>query len=256
MSTYREVVHMILDELKMNSDDNYYTTDHVMFLVDKYRALFLKKAYTTYAKELPDVYYQTLCVDLEVTDKTPDLPCDGKILRSVKPIPQVIQNGKQTVFFDGYFGVAFTIIPRERMRHVGHDKWRRNVIYCAMGPDMHLYFTSANPQHLYLKSVKFKAVFEEYKDALAMSCDPDDEGVCDPLDGKIRMEEAFIPYIIDSVVKELSIAAYRPADPTNNASDDLSITSDTASAAKAAQKQEARRQQAQVQDDGQQDEDQ
>ena len=25
MSTYREVVHMVLDELKMVSDDNYYT---------------------------------------------------------------------------------------------------------------------------------------------------------------------------------------------------------------------------------------
>ncbi len=114
-----------------------------------------------------------------------------------------------------------------------------------MGPDMHLYFTSANPQHLYLKSVKFKAVFEEYKDALAMSCDPDDEGVCDPLDGKIRMEEAFIPYIIDSVVKELSVSTYRPVDPTNNASDDFSITSDTADAAKAAQRQAARQQQEQ-----------
>lgn len=236
MSTYREVVHLILDELKMVSDDNYYTTDHVLFLVDKYRAMFLKRAYRALAKELPDVYYQTLCVDLEVTDKVPGLPCDGKILRSVKPIPQVILNGNQTVYFDGYFGVTFTIIPRERMRHVGHDRWRRNVIYCSLGPDMRLYFTSANPQHLYLKSVKFKAVFEDYKEALAMSCDPEDEDVCDPLDGKIRMEEAYIPLIIEAVVKELSLAMYKPSDLSNNSRDDLPLEG-SAAMAQATQKQ-------------------
>ena len=39
MSTYREIVYMVLDELKLESDDAYYTQDHVIFLINKYRAL-------------------------------------------------------------------------------------------------------------------------------------------------------------------------------------------------------------------------
>jgi hypothetical protein len=42
MTTYRELVYMVLDELKAKSDDFYYTEDHIIFLLDKYRAFLLK----------------------------------------------------------------------------------------------------------------------------------------------------------------------------------------------------------------------
>ena len=45
MATYRELVYMVLDELKARSDDFYYTEDHIMFLLDKYRAFLLKQKY-------------------------------------------------------------------------------------------------------------------------------------------------------------------------------------------------------------------
>jgi len=40
--TYKEIIYLILDELKMSSDDSYYTEDHVKFLCNKYRTLLLK----------------------------------------------------------------------------------------------------------------------------------------------------------------------------------------------------------------------
>ena len=43
MSTYREIVYMCLDEIKMVSDDSYFNQDHIIFLADKYRAFLLKK---------------------------------------------------------------------------------------------------------------------------------------------------------------------------------------------------------------------
>jgi hypothetical protein len=45
MATYRELVYMVLDELKARSDDFYYTEDHIMFLLEKYRAFLLKQKY-------------------------------------------------------------------------------------------------------------------------------------------------------------------------------------------------------------------
>lgn len=221
MSTYREIVHMALDELKMVVDDSYFTTDHVMWLADKYRAAFLKKAYTAIGKEPPEGYYQTVCLSLVIDDRVEGMPCDGRLLRSDKPVPRMVRIGRPSLYSDGYFGASFTMVSKERMRHVGHDKWRRNVIYASIGPDLRLYMTSANPQHLYLKSVRLTAIFENPREALALSCG-DEELPCDPLDAEFLMEEAHVPLVLEAVVKELSAAAYRPVDPSNNSSDDLS----------------------------------
>lgn len=50
MATYREIVYMVLDELKINSDDKYFEEEHVMFLMDKYRAFLLKQRYSDIKK--------------------------------------------------------------------------------------------------------------------------------------------------------------------------------------------------------------
>ena len=45
MSTYKELTYMVLDELKLSSDDAQFTEDHVMFLLNKYWAFILKQRY-------------------------------------------------------------------------------------------------------------------------------------------------------------------------------------------------------------------
>jgi len=42
MSTFKEIVYLALEELKLTSDDSYYTEDHILFLLNKYRAFLLK----------------------------------------------------------------------------------------------------------------------------------------------------------------------------------------------------------------------
>ena len=42
MSTYREITSMIMDEVKTISDDSQFTEDHILFLLDKYRAFLLR----------------------------------------------------------------------------------------------------------------------------------------------------------------------------------------------------------------------
>ena len=50
MSTYRELVYLVLDELKGTSDDFTYTEDHIIFLLNKYRAFLLKQKYSDIRK--------------------------------------------------------------------------------------------------------------------------------------------------------------------------------------------------------------
>ena len=65
MTTYREVANMVLDILKLISDDSIFQIEHVIFLMDKFRAVVLKQRYSDVKKEIPESNFQTICVDLK-----------------------------------------------------------------------------------------------------------------------------------------------------------------------------------------------
>ena len=52
-------------------------------------------------------------------------------------------------------------VSKERFKYVGHNKYLRNIIYCTLGPDNHIYFNSANPQFKYLKKARVTGIFED-----------------------------------------------------------------------------------------------
>ena len=49
--TWREIIYMVLDELKGMSDDFTFTEDHIAFLLGNYRSFILKQRYYTYIKK-------------------------------------------------------------------------------------------------------------------------------------------------------------------------------------------------------------
>ena len=57
MSTYRQLTYLVLDEIKGFSDDFTYTEDHIIFLLDKYRAFILKQRYSDIKKQIPESNY-------------------------------------------------------------------------------------------------------------------------------------------------------------------------------------------------------
>ena len=60
MASYRELVYAVLDELKLSVDDSYFTEDHCIFLLNKYRGMILKQQYKDVKKEIPESNFQTL----------------------------------------------------------------------------------------------------------------------------------------------------------------------------------------------------
>jgi len=223
MSTYREIVYMCLDEIKLISDDAYFTQDHIIFLADKYRAFLLKKNYTDIKKAVPESNYQTLCLDLEKVRGIEGDDCSQTYLRSVEKIPDTLPVGTSKVSSLDFLSGEITYVNRERMKYVGHNKFLRNIIYCTIGPDNKLYLKSQNPQMQYLEKVQYAGIFEDSAEASKMECDNNGtESNCDPLDNKYPLEEALVPMVIEFIVKELTGAAYKPEDENNNAKDDLS----------------------------------
>ena len=224
MSTYKELVYMCLDELKLYSDDALYTEEHIMFLLGKYRTFLIKQRYSDVKKQIPESNYQTICLDLIEVPAISGEPCEGgSYLRSKEKIPFLMKIGNPRVYPIDYYQGEITYVSRDRMRYVGYNKYLQNIIYASLGPDNYLYFKSFNPQFLYLEKVRMTGIFEDTLAASELQC-PDENGdtVCDVLDREFPIENALIPPLIQLVVEELTKVEYKPEDKENNSDDDLS----------------------------------
>ena len=214
---------MVLDELKLSSDDAQFTEDHVMFLLNKYRTFLLKQRYSDIKKQIPESNYQTICLDLiQVPAISGDVCEGGTYLRSKEKVRFLMQIGTPRGYPLDYYQGEITYVSRDRMRYVGYNKFLQNIIYCSIGPDNYLYFKSFNSQYLYLEKVKFTGIFQDSIQASDLQC-PDDNGdiICNSIDSTFPIEDALIPLLIELVVKELTNSVYRPEDESNNAKDDL-----------------------------------
>ena len=224
MSTYKELIYMCLDELKLYSDDALYTEEHIMFLLGKYRTFLIKQRYSDVKKQIPESNYQTICLDLIEVPAISGEPCEGgSYLRSKEKIPFLMKIGNPRVYPIDYYQGEITYVSRDRMRYVGYNKYLQNIIYASLGPDNYLYFKSFNPQFLYLEKIRMTGIFEDTLAASELQC-PDKNGniVCDVLDREFPIENALIPPLIQLIVEELTKAEYKPEDKENNSDDDLS----------------------------------
>ena len=214
---------MVLDELKIVSDDSHFQEEHVLFLLDKYRTFLLKQRYSDIRKEIPESNYQTICVDLKQVNAIDGTPCTGAdYMKSLQEIPNMMQVGKQKISSLDYFQGNFAYTNNERFKYVGNNKYLKNQIYGTIAPDNHLYLKSSNPQMYYLEKVKVTGIFEDSSKAAELQCpDASGEKPCDVMDMEFPIEEALIPPMIELIVKELSGYVYQPADNENNATDDL-----------------------------------
>ena len=222
MSTYKELVYLCLDELKLNVDDAVFTEEHIIFLLSKYRGFLLKQRYSDIKKQIPESNYQTICLDLIKETKEGSL-CGDTYLRSTEKLPFLMKIGNTSVFPVDYYRSTVTYISRERMKYVGYNKYLQNIIYASISPDNYMYLKSSNPQFLYLKKIRVTGIFEDPKAASELQC-PDENGntVCDILDKTFPIEDALIPPLVQLIVEELTKTEYKPEDKENNADDDLS----------------------------------
>lgn len=211
---------MCSDQLKLSSDDTFFTNDHILYLLKRYRGLYLSQKYKDVRKEIPESNYQTICLDLIQVPAISGEPCEGgTFLRTKNKIPSLLTIGDAKVYPIDYYIGDITMVSRERMKYVGHNRWLQNIIYCSIAPDGYMYFKSSNPQYLHLENVRMTGIFEDIDEVEELSCDK--ESSCDILDRKFPIEEALIPQLIDTVVKFITSGLYKPEDDDNNAKDDL-----------------------------------
>lgn len=224
MYTYNHVVYMVLDFLKISSDDAYYTPDHVMFLLNKFRAFVLKNKYDA-GKETPsDSNYQTMKVKFEEVDRINSLDCSGKYLRSIESIPDSLDIGVPQFSGSDLFEDGMCVVSPIRFKSVGFNKWMKNITYVT-NQGGKIYIKSCNPLAYYLEEGTYRDIFSDPLEAAAASGDyPLDENgnLCEPMEVEFPLEDNLLPLVMQYVVKELSGGLYKPKDDENNANDDLS----------------------------------
>ena len=224
----KEIAYACLDLAKAStSDDSYLTIDHCIFLCKKYRAFLIKKEQEKNrgSQEVASEFeMQQICIDLEKVPAIDGSACTGGYyLRSTKPIPKILEGYQPKVYpIDYYQGTNISFVSRDRMRYVGTNKYLQNIIYSSLGPDLHLYLNSNNPQFLYLKKLRISAVFDDFESVTDLLCDDAGESTpCDVLDAEFPIREHLIPPLIELVVKALNGSKFQPIEVKNDAKDTL-----------------------------------
>lgn len=220
--TWREIVYMCNDLLKLSSDDSFFTEDHLVFLISKIRTLVLKQRYSDIKKFIPESNFSTICLDLIEVPAISGEPCEGGVyLRTTVKIPYMMGIKQPRVYPIDYYQGEITYVNRDRMKYMGYNKYLTNIIYCSLGPDNYLYFKANNPQFLYLERVRLTALFENAEETFGLQCD-ENGNICELLDAEFPLEASLVPPLLELVVKELRGSEYMPEDKENNANDDLS----------------------------------
>lgn len=228
MITYREAVFIVFDELKLSSDDSPWEVEHIIFLLNKYRAILTKQRYGGAKKDVPLEYYQIWELgQLELPTNNTDV---RRTFSFEKPVPPILnlhgvlletsisyhtaplEENYTTGYVENNIDINF--INPDRFKYLGYNKWLSSQPYATIGYDHKLYISST-ADFLNGKSFRIQGVFENPTDFQ------------DTTDGKLDMyfpvEQALVQPIIDLIVKELGNVLYLPKDGENNSSDDLSI---------------------------------
>jgi len=105
MTTYRELTFSILDQFKVSSDSSFYDIPHIVWLINKYKALLLEKYYLATGKQVPEYLLYTICLDLGIKEDC----VSGTEVRSIYKLPKLITFNDEyniTIFpVDDAFGV-------------------------------------------------------------------------------------------------------------------------------------------------------
>lgn len=213
MTTYNEIIYLILDLIKGNSDDFYLNEHHIAFLLNKYKGSLLTQKYSKDYSKIDPSNFQNICISL-----SKDSDCEDIILKSSSPIPPYI--GELSIYTPPFNKVIY--VSNDRFKYTGSGKFGQRMIYSTLLPNRMLYIKSRNHQLSYLKSITVSGVFLELIPN-SLSCDNSskDNECLDIYDTPFVIEEGLFPMLIQMVLNDLLQSAYRSPDRFNNGRDDL-----------------------------------
>ena len=215
MTTYKELVYMVLDELKAKSDDFYYTEDHIIFLLDKYRAFLLKQKYRTPKSVVLNSNYMHITIKspLIMMNSIQETNFDYSILHISSPklivVPKVSDFVKKEYIFN-YCTEDRRLFLRQSqfLKNVNYFYFLNGTLTLDAG---NKFFTDYSSNNLI---ANLKAVFESPSKIYSEYVE------VDPMNQIFPLEESLISPLLEMVVKDLTSAMFKPEDDVNNGKDE------------------------------------
>lgn len=248
MHNYREAVYLVLDSLKIFSDDSVWEDSHIVAQLNKFRALLFKQRYLDRKREIPTAFYQRLNVSFDTVYYR------GDIYKSTKEIPSSIDNGILHTYTyvspNGISSMNFNFVNPQRFKVVGYNKWLKNEVYITVDLDNYMYIKSplgdasnaipiagdssdGTTSLLTDETADYQLVLESLADSYVLfdtildnPIDADRfNGVntLDVLDLDFPCDEALFQTIVELTIKEIATLNGIPRDLDNNANDDTSL---------------------------------
>ncbi len=222
MKTYREIMYMIFDLLKIgNTDESQFTEDHLIALIDSHRAMLLKQRYTDVSKAIPMLNYQTIQVALDLrkgeNGRGYSLYVGSETLPSIMTVGVVRTWAADSE--EGYEDAkVYNHTPYNRLRFITKNKYNAKQVYtsidnngvgCLLG-----YFGDIPEQEL---SFTLSGLFECAKEVHLYN------GIAekDIIDSPVHIEERLVKDLISSIVAVLRESLFLPTDEVNNDRNEL-----------------------------------
>lgn len=213
--TYRELVYMALDALKIHSDDSKFTEDHVIFLLNKYRAYALHQKYSKTLEGVNNRNYQTIQVSIKYLESN---RLEGEYYaRSDKSIPNILTITLPEVWRDEFRNEECVYTTDKRLKYTGNNRFLKKTIYCSVSNENKLWIKSTNVDVKTISYVFLYAVFSDPIEAYNFVTSTEDI-----LDLDFPLEDVLVPSVLELVLKDLTNGIYKPSDTTNDAQDALS----------------------------------
>ncbi|NCD07247.1 MAG: hypothetical protein EOL97_14125 [Spirochaetia bacterium] len=205
MSTYREIVYMVLDQAKMKVDDNHLEAEHIVAIINKYRASLLKNKYGGQVKKvIPPAYYQTLAVEVDPTTR-----------KSLKRIPQLLDlDGMNLVTTIDAVNVLntfkITLVSPDRFQYLGHNRYLSTILYGTVTLDNYLKvkYSGTIPSNFLISGL-----LENPMNIIEFN----DLEISDPLDLEFPMDEGLMMDLMAATLKEVAGIRVFPEIDKNNA---------------------------------------
>ena len=217
------MIYMVRDLLKLSSDDSYITSQHILFMLEKFRAYVLKSKYEDDEASVPDTNKSEITVELELVND--NLGYSGiPLLRSKEPLPSDMIFDYITVRTNKLTGNPNIVyVPFSRFPYVGNNKYLKNIIYWTIDDDDYILVKSCSPLFEYLREFKIEGVFESPMKVAERECsckgleiNYDDVDFC--------LEDDLVQLVVQYVMNTFQNSIYKPQDEDNNTNDDLAGT--------------------------------
>jgi len=221
MATLKEIRYSIREAFALYGDDSNISNEYIDYKIHTTRAMLLAQRFSSRSFVIPNAIRQHFYHDLSLAEDNEFVDGIGTVLATTTSIQTPLEpfNLKNNIRITSgsYSDISFAFIDSNRFSYVGHNKWLQNIVYCMIGTNWKIYFTSSNPKVKMLEQVKVSMVCANPETAYPYTVGYDVLKDFDETEYPLNSE--LIVELTDIIIKQLTVNMSAKEDKVNDSQD-------------------------------------